>query len=324
MRNGNGWPTLVLPLVAASVAWAWVRAAWASPEEPPVTREPQRVRSKDGTPIAYERSGSGPVVILVSGALSSRADSARLAEVLAPTMTVVRYDRRGRGDSGDTKPYAVEREVEDLEALIVEVGGSASLFGTSSGAVLALEAAQRLGKRVKRLALFEPPFLVDDSRPPIPKDFPATVARLVADGRRSDAVTYFLTEVVGQPAATVAAMKRTPAWPALERLAHTLEYDGRVVGDAQQGKPLSRTRWAAVAVPALVLYGGESPPFLRDAARALVEILPGARLEALAGQDHSAPSVAPEAFRPLLGKFFAGDGAPVSGDRKGSPGGAGR
>jgi pimeloyl-ACP methyl ester carboxylesterase len=164
------------------------------------------VTSRDGTTIAFDRTRSGPPIVLVGGAIQHRAIDPRTAELadrLAQGFTVVHYDRRGRGDSGDTMPYAVEREVEDIEALIEEAGGSASLFGMSSGAVLTLEAAAH-GLPIPRLALYEPPFVVDDTRPPVPEDYVDQLARMVAEGRRGDAVAFFLTAGVGMPAETVA------------------------------------------------------------------------------------------------------------------------
>src|SRR6185503_2516347 len=160
----------------------------------------RKVISKDGTAIAFDQSGEGPAVILVGGALSDRSGSAPLVELLAPHFTVFSYDRRGRGDSGDTAPYAVEREVEDIEALINEAGGSAFVYGMSSGAVLALEVASKLPTKIKKLALYEPPFIVDDSRPLPPKDYVKQLDELTAAGRRGDAVEFFMTEVVVVPA----------------------------------------------------------------------------------------------------------------------------
>ncbi len=151
----------------------------------------QTVGSADGTTIAFDRSGQGPALILVGGASATRAAAASVAAALAPYFTVFAYDRRGRGDSTDTLPYAVEREVEDIEALIDEAGGSAFVFGHSSGAVLALEAACLLPDRIRKLALYEPPFIIDDSRPPLPEDFAAHLEGLVAAGRRGDAVDMF-------------------------------------------------------------------------------------------------------------------------------------
>lgn len=254
--------------------------------------------SSDGTSIAFEKSGNGPAIILVGGALSDRSAGAPLAALLAPRFTVFSYDRRGRGDSGDTAPYAVEREVEDLAALIREAGGSAFVFGHSSGAALALEAAIH-GLAITRLALYEPPYIVDDSRPRVPEDFPARLAGLLAADRRGDAVTLFMTEAVEVPAEMVDQMRQTPIWPAMEALAHTLMYDITIMGD----NSLPTERAASVTVPTLVMDGGESPAWARNAVRALADALPAARRRTLEGQTHG---VAPEAIAPVLAGFFAG------------------
>jgi pimeloyl-ACP methyl ester carboxylesterase len=261
-----------------------------------------KVTSSDGTAIAFDRSGTGPAVILVGGALSDLSAAAPLVPLLAPRFTVFAYDRRGRGASGDTAPYAVEREVEDIGALVDEAGGSAFLFGHSSGAVLALEAAAR-GLSVTKLALYEPPFIVDDSRPPLPDDYVARLSELVAAGRRGEAVEYFMTTAVGVPADVVAQMRHDPMWQATERLAHTLAYDFAIMGDTMSGNPLPTERWASATLPTLVMDGGKSPPYQRHAVQALVDALPDARRRTLDGQDHGA---APAVLAPVLAEFFAG------------------
>jgi pimeloyl-ACP methyl ester carboxylesterase len=263
----------------------------------------ETVTSRDGTTIAFDRLGAGPAVIPVGGALSTRSHPAvrELAERLAQNFTVLNYDRRGRGDSGDTTPYAVTREIEDLAALIEVVGGKANLCGFSSGAVLALDAANALPGGVEKLTLYEPPFIVDDSRPPVPDDFLAQLNALIAEGRRGEAVEFFLTTAVRVPAEVLAAMKDDPSWPALEDVAHTLAYDSTIVGETMSGKPLPADRWAAVTAPTLVIVGGESEAFFHNGAQALVEILPNAQLRTLEGQAHN---VAAEAIAPLLVEFF--------------------
>lgn len=272
-----------------------------------------RVKSRDGTTIAYEKSGEGPTLVLVASALSDRSDAARLAALLAPAFTVINFDRRGRGDSGDTKPYAVRREIEDIEALIDAAGGSAFLFGSSSGAVLALEAADKLSAKIKALALFEPPFIVDKSRPPIPDGFFNEIDTLVSKDRRGDAVALFMTKGIGVPDAFVAEMKRSPMWGAMEKRAHTLPYDGAVMAGLQAGKPLPKGRWTSMTARTLVIDGGESDAFLRSAAQALSEILPASKRRTLKGQDHSVVFTAPEALAPVLVEFFASGKAAVSG-----------
>lgn len=259
------------------------------------------VKSADGTRIAYEISGDGPPVILVDGALCYRASgpSRPLAARLASRFTVACYDRRGRGDSGDTPPYAVAREVEDLAALIDEVGGSASVYGISSGAALALEAAAHVDG-VRKLALYEAPFIVDDTHPPRPEDYLARMDELVAAGRRGDAVRMFL-RTVGVPAFGLMIMRLMPVWRKLTAVAHTLPYDLRVLGDTGSGRPLPADRWATATVPTLVMDGGKSPAWMRNAMRALADVLPDARYRTLPGQTHL---LKPQALVPVLREFF--------------------
>jgi pimeloyl-ACP methyl ester carboxylesterase len=257
-----------------------------------------KVTSRDGTPIAFERSGQGPPVILVGGALQHRAFDARtdgLAGRLAEHFTVFDYDRRGRGDSGDTQPYAVERELEDLGALIEQASGSASLYGSSSGANLALTAAIR-GLPVTKLALWEPNLLVDESRPPLPDDYVAELEERIGSGRRGDAVEYFLTAAVGLPREFVAPMRDAPVWPGMEAVAHTLAYDGRIV----DGFRLPADQLGSVSAPALTLAGGQAP-WMRSGAEALARALPNGRFRLLEGQGHD---VAPEVIVPVLAEFF--------------------
>ena len=259
------------------------------------------VRSNDGTTIAFDRSGEGPPVILVGGAFQHRAidpRTARLAELLASRYTVYHYDRRGRGDSGDTPPYAVAREVDDLDALIGEAGGSASVFGMSSGAALALEAAAH-GLTIAKLALYEPPYMVSDRGPRPPADHAAQLAELVAAGRRGDAVAFFMTQLIGLPAEAVASIRNAPMWPGLEAVAHTLVYDAAVMGDYS----LPTERLASVTAPTLVIDGEESDERLRRAVQAVADILPHAQRRTLAGQTHD---YAAEALAPVLEEFFAG------------------
>lgn len=261
------------------------------------------VVSKDGTKIAYDRYGSGPAIVLVGAAFQHRAldpSMGTLAELLAPHFTVVNYDRRGRGDSGDTAPYAVEREIEDIGALIAEVGAPASLYGASSGAVLALDAAAH-GLPVARVAAYEPPLIVDASRAPLPTNYVQHLDELVAAGRRGDAVAFFMTSAVQDSADFVEQMKNAPVWPMFESVAHTLAYDGRIVEDVTRGTPLPRYRWAEVTVPVLVLNGSASYPFMAGAADALAAVLPSAERLTLDGQTHGAD---PAVVAPVLEEFF--------------------
>lgn len=262
------------------------------------------VISKDGSLIAFERSGVGPAIVLVSPALGDRTGNAKLAGVLTRNLTVINYDRRGRGASTDVHPYAVEREVEDIEALLDGAGGTAYLFGSSSGAVLALEAAARLGVRVKALLMYEPPFIVDDSHPPLPSDYLVRLHELIAAGRRGDAVEYFMSQAVGIPDEMLAQMRNDPMWPSLEAAAHTLVYDGEIMGDTMSGKPLPAHRWESVTAPALVMVGEASPAWLHQAAQAAAHALPRSRYRTLEGCDHSAVMTAPRDIATTLYGFF--------------------
>jgi pimeloyl-ACP methyl ester carboxylesterase len=260
----------------------------------------RKVLSKDGTAIAFDRLGHGSPVILVDGALCYRGmgQSGQLAELLAQHFTVFTYDRRGRGDSGDTAPYAVEREVEDIAALLSEAGGAAFVWGMSSGAVLALEAANRLSG-IKKLALYEAPFILDDSRSTTEDDW-IRIGEAVAVDRRSDAVKLFLKSV-GVPGFFMAVMQLMPVWSELKAVAHTLPYDGAIVRDNQRGNPLPASRWASVTVPTLVVDGGKSPAWMRHANRSLATVLPNAQYRTLRGQTHM---LKPKAHAPLLVEFF--------------------
>jgi pimeloyl-ACP methyl ester carboxylesterase len=262
------------------------------------------VPSEDGTSIAYDQTGEGPPVILVAGALGVRSEPMMtgLAAALAPQFTVYTYDRRGRGDSGDTAPYAVEREIEDIDALVDEAGGSAFVYGISSGAVLALEAAAS-GLDIAKLALYEPPFIVDDSRPPVPDDYVAQLEELLAADRRGDAVELFMTKAVGVSDEFIAQMREDPSWAAMEEIAHTLPYDGTIMGETMSGIPLPTDRWADATLPTLVMAGEQSPPFLHNGTEALKDVLPDAQHRTLDGQEHD---VDPEALAPVLEKYFDG------------------
>ncbi len=261
----------------------------------------QHVRSTDGTLIAFDRVGQGPPIVLVDGALCYRASGPMkaLAAQLAPSFTVYTYDRRGRGDSGDRAPWAIEREFEDLDALVAEAGGSAFVLGLSSGAALALEAAAR-GLAVRKLALYEAPFVVDDTYPPMEETYLPQLKAMVAADRRGDAVKHFMKRV-GVPRIFVALMRIMPAWSKLTAVAPTLVYDISIVEPYQKGKPLPAARWAAVAAPTLVADGGKSPAWMRNGMRALAGILPNATYRTLAGQTHM---VKAQVLGPVLVEFF--------------------
>jgi pimeloyl-ACP methyl ester carboxylesterase len=252
--------------------------------------------SADGTKIAFDRMGQGPAVILVVGAFNTRPTGAPLAEALAARFTVLNYDRRGRGASGDTEPYAIEREVEDLDALIREAGGSARVFGYSSGANLALAGAAS-GLNITKLALYDAPFMVGDGVPRPPKDMAAQLAKLIAADRRGDAVELFQTKLVGIPEPVVAQMRNAPFRPALEAIAHTLVYDASLVGELR----LPMAQLPSIKMPTLVVYGGDSPAFMGEGAKALANALPDGQVRALDGQSHD---IDPAALAPVLMEFF--------------------
>ena len=271
----------------------------------PKEEEPMRkVMSKDGTQIAFDRSGDGPPVILVDGALSSRRASlnVELAAELAPHFTVYTYDRRGRGDSGDTPPYAIEREVEDIEVLVEEAGGSAHLYGISSGGVLALDAANRLGRKITRLAVYEAPFVVDNTRAPLPDGYLARLKELVASNRRSKAVDLFMGRGIGLPGWMILMMRFLPSRSAQKALAHTLPHDAAIMGDTQSGNPLPTDRWTSITAPALIIAGGKSPVWMKNGQRALADLLPIAQHHTLEGQMHIVKAAT---LAPLLDEFFA-------------------
>ena len=239
------------------------------------------VRSDDGTTIAFECSGEGPPLILVGGALSSGIRDfppfVELARLLEPLFTVYRFDRRGRGDSGDTPPYSVEREVQDLEALISDAGGPVAVYGFSSGAVLAVEAAAR-GAGVTQLVLLEPPLPSgDDTGEAELKE----TDEMIRTGRRGDAVASFLTGV-GLPDEAIEGMRQSPEWPDLEAMAHTLRYDGAITED----DALWSERARRVSVPTLVLFSEGTSAYLGDSARRAAESIPNALSRTLPGQFH--------------------------------------
>jgi pimeloyl-ACP methyl ester carboxylesterase len=254
----------------------------------------ERVTSKDGTTIAFDRLGSGPPVVLVCGGSVDRTADAAIAQELASDFTVFNYDRRGRGDSGDTLPYAIDREVEDIEAVIEAAGGSAFLWGSSSGAVLALIAAESVP--VTKLALWEPPFIPDDLPRP-PEDQVSQYETMVAEGRRGDAVEYFMTKIIGMPAEVVAGARTQPWWAATEALAHTLAYDARIMGDYS----IPKDRAASVKVPTMVIAGGADFPWMRQTAETLAAALPDGQVRLLEGQGHD---VDPGVLAPVLREFF--------------------
>jgi pimeloyl-ACP methyl ester carboxylesterase len=263
------------------------------------------VTSKDGTTIAFEQSGAGSAIIFVNPALADRTGSTKIAKMLAAQFTVINYDRRGRGKSTDTAPYAIEREVEDIEALIDSAGASAFLFGSSSGAVLALEAANRLGSKVQGLFMYEPPFIVDDSQPPILDDFSQQIAEMVSNNRRSDAVKHFFGKGMGIPPIFVTLMRwLMPGWSKMVNVADTLLYDLTVMSGTQTGKPLPTGRWTSMTAPTLVMVGSKSEPFFHTGAQAFADLLPNVEYRSLEGASHGSVTMSPKDVAAAVGNFF--------------------
>ncbi|MBZ0296142.1 MAG: alpha/beta hydrolase [Anaerolineae bacterium] len=261
------------------------------------------VISRDGTTIAFEQAGRGPALILVGGMFEQRAmpsETAQLAAfpLLAQHFTVLHYDRRGRGDSTDTQPFTVAREIEDIEALIDEAGGTAFLFGISSGAALALEAALALGGKVRKLALYEPPYNDDADARQAWKAFRKELAQALAEGRRGDAVGLFML-LLGMPAEHLEGMRHDPMWPMFELIAPTIAYDAAALGD-DAAVPAERA--SQLSVPTLVMDGGATAfPFMHTSAVTLAGAIPNAQHRTLEGQAHEVEAAA---LAPVLVEFF--------------------
>jgi hypothetical protein len=260
-----------------------------------------RVTSKDGTSIAYERQGGGPAVVLVGGALvdpatgrAGRWENAPLATALAARFTVYNYDRRGRAESGDTLPYAVEREIEDLDALIAEAGGSARLYGVSSGGALALQATAA-GLAVDRLAVYEVPYLIGEEAMRIWRQYVGDLEAALDEGRLGDAVELFM-RVAGASEEDIAGARSSPMWPGLEAVAHTLAYDAACIGDEHPPTAVL----ARIRQPTLVA-SGEGNDFFAQAADAIIAGIPQAERQTLAGQGHVAD---PKVVAAMLERFF--------------------
>jgi pimeloyl-ACP methyl ester carboxylesterase len=253
--------------------------------------------SKDGTKIGYDLTGEGPPVVLICGGSVTRMADAPLAAELSRSFTVFNYDRRGRGDSGDTLPYAIDREIEDIGALIQAAGGEANVWGSSSGAVLGLRAAAA-GLPMTKLALWEPPFIPDDVPRP-PDDQVEQYERMVAEDRRGDAVEYFMTKVVGMPVEFAANGRTQPWWGATEAIAHTLAYDARIMGDYRIPLDLA----GSIQTPTLVVAGGADMPWMRDTAQALADAIPAGEARFLDGQGHDVDMTI---LAPVLADFFNG------------------
>jgi pimeloyl-ACP methyl ester carboxylesterase len=261
------------------------------------------VTSRDGTVIAYEKQGTGPSLVVVDGALTTRRSDAKaeLVELLAPRLTILTYDRRGRGDSGDTLPYAVEREIEDVAAVIGVTGGAAALYGHSSGACLAMEAALALGNaQVTRLAMYEAPYDDDPTVQPAWEAYLRDMQAALDAGRPGDAAAYFMA-FVGTPAEQIDVMRRAPFWAGIEAVAPTLVYDHSFLIGTDRSVPVERA--ARVSVPTLVMHGGEGAPFMAETAQTMRKAIPGAELRTLPGQTHNVSS---QVLAPVLAEFVAG------------------
>ena len=258
--------------------------------------------SKDGTEIAYSVAGSGPKVLLVDGAMCYRemGPMKALAAALSAGFEVYFYDRRGRGESGNTDPYSPDRELEDVAAMIGAAGGEVYLFGISSGAMIAAQAARQTGG-ARKLALFEAPMIVDDSMDPLPDDFVPDIEARIRRGDVSGAVKKFMRRV-GLPGFVVWFMSLLPMWKSIISAGHTLPNDFAFVAPYQKGKPLERAEWADIIIPVLVMDGGKSPPYMRNAQRQWAEMLPNASYRTLPGQTHN---VKTDAIAPVLREFFS-------------------
>jgi pimeloyl-ACP methyl ester carboxylesterase len=260
----------------------------------------KKTLSLDGTPIAYERHGDGPTVVLVGGALCTGATLAPLAAALSDRFGAITYDRRGRGESGDTAPFAVAREVEDIAALIEASGGPAALYGISSGGALALEAAAS-GLPVSQVVVYETPFAVYEGGGKERLEYTERLTELLGKGRRGDAVELFMA-LAGTPPEMIAGARRSPAWPDMEAIAPTLAYDNAAMGDGL----VPRDRLASLTVPVLAVGGGASPEWLREAARTVAETVPDGSYRTLDGQTHM---VDPQVLAPVLAEFFGSAGS---------------
>lgn len=263
------------------------------------------VRSADGTLIAYDAVGpeNAPVIIRVDGAATFRAlDPGRdeFTANLRSQFQIVSYDRRGRGESEDSPIYSIDKEVEDVSALLERFGGHGYVLGLSSGAVLALRCAAA-GLPIDGLAAYEPPFIVSPDRDPVTPDYVNRVQGVVADGRPGEAVRIFMTEAVGMPSAAVQSMTELPFWPALAQIGHTIAYDGHIMGGTMSGNPNELDAFTNVEVPALVMCGAASEEWLHEAAIQLVQRLPSGTIQVLPGQTHQ---VDPAVLAQAVGSYF--------------------
>lgn len=263
----------------------------------------QTVTSKDGTKIAYDKMGKGPAVILVGGALAVRSDHAELAQLLSSDFTVYNYDRRGRGDSGDANQYAVTREIEDIAALIDEAGGTAYVYGISSGAALSLRTAADLGDKVTKLAVYEAPYSEAPGAAEAWKEYRTKFDEALAADRRGDAVALLMS-VAGSPDAAIEQMKASPKWPGMEALAHTIAYDNAILGE-DRSIPVGVI--SKITADTLAMDGGASlqtMPFMRPTAEKIAASVPNAQHRTIEGQAHNVDA---KVLAPVLLQFFSND-----------------
>jgi pimeloyl-ACP methyl ester carboxylesterase len=252
-----------------------------------VSAETQRTTSADGTTIGYQAYGEGPAIVFVSGATQRKEDWTELAEAMAEAgFRAVTYDRRGRGDSSDTTPYAVEREIEDLAAVITANADSAGIHGQSSGGALANRAAAA-GLPITSMSAFETPYRVGEGPKP-PADYVEHLQELYDADDPSAMLEYFMTAGVGQPQEQVDQMKQLPFWDSLVPIGRTVLYDGRCLGGSQA--PLPAELLASITIPVLTLGSTGSPDWLRAGAEASAEAVPDGRYVVLEGEFHGAPA----------------------------------
>lgn len=258
--------------------------------------------SKDGTKIAYSKTGDGKPLVLVDGAFCHRKFGAneKLPQHLSDSFMVFSYDRRGRNESGNNLPYSPQKEYEDMQAVINEAGGNAYVYGISSGAALALEAANT-GVKMEKLALYEAPYITDNSRSPLPENYLKTLIEFAEHGENGKAVKYFMRTGIGLPAFVVWMMQLMPAWKQMKQLAPTLPYDTEILGDTGSGKPFNKEKWSNVNMPTLVISGSKSEKWSQSSMQHLVTVLPNAKHLTLTGQSHI---VSPKVLAQELRQFF--------------------
>lgn len=260
--------------------------------------------SKDGTTIGYTVQGTGPAVVLVDGAMCYREGNSpmpKLAKLLATDFTVYTYDRRGRGESSDAATYDIKREIEDIEALIDHAGGTAYLYGISSGAILASYAANALSTKVTKLAMYEAPLILDDSRPTIPDTYVQDLQEFIQADARGKAIQLFMKDAVGLPSALVKVMPLFPGWSKGVAIAHTLVYDGTITKTATRGRTLTPDLWAKASMPVLVTAGGKSKPWMQNGNKLFSQVFKQAQFRVIPGQNHM---LKPAVHAPIISAFF--------------------